>query len=103
MSDVSDGRRSATYGLDPADFGPAGISLYQLLGVAIVEPGKVVERGSVYGRGGGQLPLEAWQLKALVRVLTDHGVDVNVVVAKVEGAPPVPPILADGTDTAGQG
>ncbi len=74
-----------TYGLDAAAFGATGILLYQLLGVAIAEPGMIVERGRIQGRGGGSMPVKAWQLAAVTKVLTDYGIDVHVSVAKPDG------------------
>lgn len=63
--------------LDESPYPAAGQPLAVQLGIAINDPGAVVERGRVWGRGGGIEPVKAWQISAVKQVLTDHGVDVN--------------------------
>ncbi len=91
MPDESTPQPPPTYGIDPA--GTTGLLLYQLLGVAVTEPGRIVERGRIQGRGGGPMPVKAWQLAAVTKVLTDHGIDVHVAVAKADGPPREAPVI----------
>lgn len=64
-------------GLNRADFGTTGLTLYHLIGAAFNEPERAVQRGRTFGRGGGLETMQAWRLRAVCAVLEAHGVDLN--------------------------
>lgn len=59
----------------------AGLPLYNKIGHALNEPGAVVPRGRVFGRGGGPETKLSWQLRAIMKVLADHGVNASTTFA----------------------
>ncbi len=63
--------------LDPADFGTTGLTLGHLIGIALSDPGPVLPRVKVYGRGGGWESVASWRSRAVDQVLKDNGVDIN--------------------------
>jgi hypothetical protein len=75
-------------GLNPADFGTTKLTLKTLIGIAYVEPERVLPRGHVYGRGGGQETMQAWRTRAVCCLLELHGVDLNQPLTTGQGDEP---------------
>lgn len=69
-----------TLGLDPDDFGTTGLTLGMLIGIAHNEPARAVPRG--YVRAQGPETMHNWRIRAVEKVLRDHGVDLDALITR---------------------